>query len=265
MYINLYRCNLYYIYIIYNLLILHTKIHIILVRDTMPREKTVGGYYCTALSQLYSTGVLPFLELTNLILPAALLAIFWGVAVVNVLMAYSLSTFGIVPRTLHGLLGVLLAPFIHISLAHVLANSAPFFFLAAVMQKTRGTMHFVVLSVIFVVLGGLMVWTFGRGHSTHAGASGLIFSYMGFFMVAGAMHRDWVNMAVALIVTFFYGSMLFGVFPSNEAVSWEGHAFGFLVGGFGAYGYFLLGGQEDIENVLEKVVGSEEEQTPILA
>ena len=220
---------------------------------------------CVSLGGFVHGAVLPFLEVTNLVLPAALVAVFWCVAIVNVLTAHSLNAFGIQPRTLHGLLGVLFAPFIHLSFGHVLANTAPFFVLSAVLQKTRGTVHYVLLSAMFSLSSGLMVWGFARGNSSHAGASGLIFSYMGFFVLAGAMKRDWLNLAVAVLVTFFYGTMLFGMFPTNEAVSWEGHAFGFLVGGAGGYGYFMMGGQEEIDRVAEKANGTDEERKPILA
>ena len=220
---------------------------------------------CVSLGGFVRGSVLPFLDVTNLLLPALLVAVFWGVAVVNVLTAHSLSAFGIQPRTVHGLLGVLLAPFIHLSLGHVLANTVPFFALSAVLQKTRGTMHYLLLSAMFALLGGLMVWGFARGNTSHAGASGLVFSYMGFFMSAGVVDRNWLNLLVAVLVTCFYGSILFGMFPTNEEVSWEGHVFGFLVGGFGGYSYFLMGGAEEMERVVERTVGSEEERAPILA
>ncbi len=220
---------------------------------------------CASIGGFARGSVLPFLEVTNLLLPALLVAVFWGVAVVNVLTAHSLSAFGIQPRTMLGLLGVLLAPFIHLSFGHVLANTVPFFALSAVLQKTRGTMHYLLLSAVFALLGGLMVWGFARGNTSHAGASGLIFSYMGFFLLAGVLHRNWLNLLVAVVVTLFYGSMLFGMFPTNEEVSWEGHLFGFLVGGVGGYGYFMMGGSEEMERVVERTVGSEEERAPILA
>ena len=72
-------------------------------------------------------------------------------------------------------------------------TTVPFFMLSAVLQKTRGTMHYIMLSAIFALCAGLMVWGFARGNSSHAGASGLIFSYMGFFVLAGAMKRDWLS------------------------------------------------------------------------
>ena len=231
----------------------------------MSKATAAAQSTCVSLGGFVHGSVLPFLEVTNLLLPAALVAVFWGVTVVNVLTAHSLSAFGIQPRTLHGLIGLLLAPFIHLSFGHVLANTVPFFALAAVLRKTRGTMHFLLLSAMFALLGGLMVWGFARGNTSHAGASGLVFSYMGFFMVAGAMQRDWLNLLIAVLVTFFYGTMLFGIFPANEQVSWEGHALGFLVGGFSGYGYFLMGGAEEMERVVEQHVGTEAERAPILA
>lgn len=127
-------------------------------------------------------------------------------------------------------------------------------------------MHFLLLTAFFVVFGGLMVWAFARGQTSHVGASGLIFSYMGFFILAGMMKQDLLNVIVAVLVTFLYGTILIGLIPSsNVEVSWEGHLFGFLVGWVVGYGYFLMGGQEEMEQFIEENVGSAEERAPILA
>ncbi len=39
-------------------------------------------------------------------------------------------------------------------------------------------------------------------------------------------------MAVSLIVSFIYGSMLWYIFPIKEEISWEGHLGGFVIGLF---------------------------------
>ena len=109
-----------------------------------------------------------------------------------------------------GFLGIGLAPFIHSSLSHIGANSLPFFVTAAIINGTRGTAHFLLLSVAICVSSGLMVWIFGRASTVHVGASGLVFGYVGFLCIAAAVERNLINVFIALLVVFLYGSMLFG-------------------------------------------------------
>lgn len=37
-------------------------------------------------------------------------------------------------------------------------------------------------------------------------------------------------MAISLFVIFLYGSLIWGIFPTEKPISWEGHLFGFLTG-----------------------------------
>lgn len=113
-----------------------------------------------------------------------------------------------------------------------------------------------------------MVWTFGRGDSTHVGASGVIFGYVGFLCTAAAIQRNFTSVAIAVVVVFLYGSMLFGIFPTDEKVSWEGHLFGFIMGGLISYVYTVnTQAREQIDKVVDDLTsgGSEAERAPILA
>ena len=51
--------------------------------------------------------------------------LFWVIQLVNAALGGALVAFGIHPRTLDGLVGILLAPFIHVSFAHLIANTIP--------------------------------------------------------------------------------------------------------------------------------------------
>lgn len=153
----------------------------------------------------------PFLNFTNLMIPTALLVLLWAVAIINLVTGGSLTSLGIAPRAFpFGFLGIGLAPFIHSSLSHIGANSLPFFVTAAIINGTRGTAHFLLLSVAICVSSGLMVWIFGRASTVHVGASGLVFGYVGFLCIAAAVERNLINVFIALLVVFLYGSMLFG-------------------------------------------------------
>jgi hypothetical protein len=77
---------------------------------------------------------------------------------------------GIVPRTWSGLHGVLVAPFIHSSFEHLIANSIPLVILG-VLILVRGVAEFVFVVLVSGLVGGLGTWLFGTGHrSTSARA-----------------------------------------------------------------------------------------------
>ena len=211
----------------------------------------------------------PFLNYANLMVPSVLVIILWIITIVNIVLGGSLSSFGVSPRLFPlGLIGIFSAPFIHSSLAHMGANTIPFFVTGAIINGTRGTAHFLALSAAIAISSGLMVWTFGRTETTHVGASGVIFGYVGFLCVAAAIHRNFASVAIAVVVIFLYGTMLFGIFPSDEKVSWEGHLFGLLMGGFISYVYGLnvYDSREHIDGAIDDYTsgGTEGERNPIL-
>jgi len=76
---------------------------------------------------------------------------------------------------------------------------------------------------------GIAVWLFARP-SYHIGASGLTFGMMFFVFTIGTLRWDRRAIALALIVFFLYGSMIWGVFPGDPAISWESHLAGALIG-----------------------------------
>ena len=63
----------------------------------------------------------------------------------------------------------------------------------------------------------------------------MIFAYLGFLMARGVFERRPGPVALSVLVTFFFGSMVWGIFPiiAGAGISWQAHMFGFL-GGIGA-------------------------------
>ena len=128
--------------------------------------------------------------------------------------------------------GILLMPFIHGSWDHLLANTVPFFILCTALFYFYQKISFRVLIGIWI-LSGIWVW-FGGRPSWHIGASGIIYGLSSFIFVSGLVRRDNRLAALALIVTFLYGSLVWGVFPDfyprEKNVSWEGHLGGAVAG-----------------------------------
>ena len=159
----------------------------------------------------------------------ALLAIVWAIEVVNLLTGYTLnSLFGLRPRAVGGLDGVLLMPLLHGSIGHIASNSVPLLVLGGLMTLTAPRNVFPA-SAIIIVLGGIGVWLFGRT-ALHVGASGLIFGWFAYLVARGVVERRLMPIVVSAAVALFYGTMIFGVLPGQPGVSWEAHLFGALAG-----------------------------------
>ncbi len=163
-------------------------------------------------------------------------ALFVGAALVWAVSLYGLFVderlvfaLALVPRRVDGLPGILTAPLVHGSFAHLLANTVPLLVLGG-MVVVRGVACFLTTTLAIVVLGGLGLWALGRD-AAHIGASGLIFGYFGFLVARGYYERSLQSIAVSVVVVVVYGGMVAGVLPRGDQVSWEAHLFGLLAGG----------------------------------
>ncbi len=158
-----------------------------------------------------------------------LVLVAWAIELVDIFVfRQRLNLFGIYPRTLIGLRGIVFAPFLHGGIYHLVANTVPFVTLGWLIMLRR-TSDFLIVSVISALVGGLGTWLFGRP-SIHIGASGVIFGFLGYLLTRGWFERKPLSIALSLFVAIVYGSMIGGVLPVNGWVSWEGHLFGFLGG-----------------------------------
>ena len=146
---------------------------------------------------------------------------------------YRLNEWAIMPRSLRGLLGIPLSPFLHDGVGHLLSNTLPFAILGSIVMMRNGE-KFLYLSLLIMFLGGVLIWILGRS-SYHLGASVLIFGYFGYLLAAGWYERTLSSIAVAVLVLVIYGGSLGGLLPVDMHVSWEGHLFGCLSGILGAW------------------------------
>ena len=167
------------------------------------------------------------------------LALMWVVEIADFLVpVLHLDRFGIRPREVVGLAGIVLAPFLHGGFGHLAANSVPFLVLGGlVLLGGRGL--FLALSTWVVVVGGAGVWLLGASGTSHIGASLVIFGYLGFLLGRGLFERRAGGILVAIILLGTYGGVLHGLFPGQPGVSWLGHLCGFLSGGLASW---ALGG-----------------------
>ncbi|MBD1937962.1 rhomboid family intramembrane serine protease [Microcoleus sp. FACHB-68] len=162
-----------------------------------------------------------------------LIALIWILELVDLFVFRgALNSYGIVPRRVFGLRGILFAPFLHGNLVHLMANTVPFLTLGWLVMLQE-TSDFFAVSAVTMVVSGLGVWLFGSP-GIHIGASGVIFGYLGFLLLRGFFERNIPSIFLSLIVGFFYGGLIWGVLPAQVGISWEGHLFGFLGGALAA-------------------------------
>jgi len=162
------------------------------------------------------------------ILTALFVSLLWWVRIAQLVWGLELGGLGVYPGRLSGLAGVLAAPLIHSSVAHLLANTPPLLVLGT--GLLYGYPRAARLALPLIYLGsGLGVWLVGR-EAYHIGASGLVFGMMFFIFAIGVLRWDRRAMALSMIVFLLYGGMIWGIFPSEPNVSFEYHFFGALMG-----------------------------------
>ncbi len=154
----------------------------------------------------------------------AIWAIFWA----EIRFGLNLNHFGVYPRTLKGLGGIICSPFIHDSLEHLYNNTIPVAILLAALFYFYRTVSMKVLLLGLVLTGGI-TWIIARP-SYHIGASGIIYLLASFIFFKGVFTKHYRLVALSLGVVFIYGSLLWYIFPVEDGISWEGHLGGFISG-----------------------------------
>ena len=168
-----------------------------------------------------------------LLVPMIAVLLIWTVFWVEIRFQINLNQYGIFPRTLKGLKGVLFSPFLHGSIEHLYNNTLPLAILTASLVYFYRSISLKVL-LWGVLLSGLLTWFIGRP-SYHIGASGIIYVLASFIFFKGIFTKHYRLVALSLIVVFIYGSLLWFIFPLKDDISWEGHLAGFITGLFLAF------------------------------
>jgi len=154
----------------------------------------------------------------------------WAINLGNWVLGSPFNILGIFPRHFPSLLGIFFAPILHANFTHLLFNSGPLFFLA-LFVLTQNPGIFYKITGIIIVLSGFLVWLMGR-KGNHIGASGLIAGYFGYLLIQAYSDFSVVTLFCAVVAVYYFGGILFSLFPTAEKTSWEGHLFGFLTGVF---------------------------------
>ena len=164
-----------------------------------------------------------------LLLPLFFVLTLWLVFWYELHFHESLSHFGVYPREVFGLKGILFSPFLHGDLEHLANNSIALFVLLPILRYFYKEQSFLVL-FLGILFSGLGSWLLGRP-SYHIGASGLIYSLVSFIFFKGIFTKYYRLVALSFTIVILYGGSVWYMFPHvKEGISWEGHLAGFSVG-----------------------------------
>lgn len=166
--------------------------------------------------------------LHSLLFPAIFVFLFWMIEIIEQTTGVSFVRFGIYPHYLKGLYGIVLSPFIHANFNHLISNSIPFFILTFVLIYFYRRISYRIFFQMFI-FSGICVWFLGR-EAWHIGASGVIYALAAFHFVSGIIRNDIRLLTISVVVVFLYGGLVWGMFPLDPAVSWEGHLWGAVSG-----------------------------------
>lgn len=149
------------------------------------------------------------------------------VQLLNASLGGALNVWGLVPRHIEALPGILLAPWLHGSWAHLLSNLSGLLVLGSlVLLRSRRDFY---LSSAFIIVGsGVLVWLFGRT-GLHVGASGWLFGFWGLLLARAWFERSLLDLLLAVLVFCLYGGWFFGLLPRAD-VSFEYHLAGAFCG-----------------------------------
>ena len=164
----------------------------------------------------------------SIVTALSIVAFLWIILIMNYIIPIDFNQYGILPRSIAGIKGILFAPFLHGNIWHLISNTGALLVLLTGIFWMYNKIAVRVL-ILSAIIGGGLVWILGR-NASHIGASGVIFSLVGFFIFTGVFKKDFKSIILSLFVFFMYGGIIWGVFPSSPGISWEGHLFGFITG-----------------------------------
>lgn len=160
--------------------------------------------------------------------PAILVSLLWVVHVLALIFDFDISSLGIYPKRISGLQGIVFAPLIHSGFTHLISNTFPLLILGTILFYFYNKLGLAV-TILAWLFSGLWVWVFATG-SYHIGASGIIYAWASFLFTSGIIRGHPQLVAISLLVAFVYGSIIWGIFPTHERISWEGHLMGMVAG-----------------------------------
>lgn len=169
-----------------------------------------------------------------LIVMAGLAGVLYVVEAFDAAGGHRLDRFGLKPRMVDGLEGLVTSPFLHSGWWHLISNTGPFLLLGWVLLLS-GLRTFVTVTAIVALVGGAVTWLVAPS-GVIVGVSGVIFGWLGYLIARAFFARRVLWIVSAVLVAFFFSGLFAGLLPSlNSNVSWQAHVCGFAAGVFAGW------------------------------
>ena len=164
-----------------------------------------------------------------LIVMLAVAAVPWAIQVVNAAHDYSLNRFGLRPRRIDGLWGIVTQPFLHLSWGHLASTTVPLVGVGWVLLLS-GLRTWLLVTGLVLFLSGVAAWLVAPSGIV-VGAGSLALGWMGYLVARAYFSRRLRWIVVAVVVLFFFGTFFFTLVPSFDSnVSWQAQACGLGAG-----------------------------------
>ena len=151
------------------------------------------------------------IDLQKFLIPLSFPLILWIIYLISYIFNIDLTRMGLLPRNLIGLLGIVTSPLIHADFSHLISNTIPLTILGVIIFSFYPKVSYILFIFIYI-LTGLLVWIFAR-QVFHIGASGVVYGFVSFLFFSGIFRRDNKSIALALVITFLYGGLVWGMIP----------------------------------------------------
>jgi membrane associated rhomboid family serine protease len=200
----------------------------------------------------------------SLFLPSLFVVLLWIIKLGELSTHTDLGFLGVFPRKIFGLTGILTSPLIHADLKHLFANSIPLIVLGGCLFYFYREIAVRTFFLIYLITG-ICVWA-GAREAYHIGASGVVYGLAAFLFFSGIIRRDGKLLAITLLVTFLYGSMVWGIFPQffpEKNISFESHFWGLISGTILAIYFRKIGPQRTIYDWEDEETDDEQESKEI--
>lgn len=195
--------------------------------------------------------------INSMVFPALFVGLLWLIFFAQHVFNIPSEDFGLFPRSYKGITGILTFHLVHGGLEHIFSNSIPLFILGSIIFYFYRGIAFQVFFWVYLMTG-VWLWAAGRSDTCHIGASGLVYGFVSFVFFSGIFRWDMRLLILSLLVTFLYGSLVWGVLPLDPTISWEGHLMGSLSGVITAW-FYRKEGPRKKEHVWEE---EEEDEKP---
>lgn len=182
----------------------------------------------------------------SLIIPTVITVLLWIIYFLDSYFNLNLYKYGVFPQKTKALAGIIFSPFIHDSnnVLHIINNTPPFFILTASLFYFYREIATPTIILIWLI-SGFWLWI-AADNAYHIGMSGVIYGLAFFLFFSGVLRKDSKLMAITLLVAFLYGSMIWGILPYDEKISWQGHLYGSIIGTVLAYTFRKKGPQRQL-------------------